>query len=85
MSGGHFDYIQYRIDDAANEIERRIEWDGCYSPETIARFKIAADTLRIAAKMLNRVDWLLSDDDGEDTFCSRWDAELPPRDAMGVR
>jgi len=26
--------------------------------------------------MLNRVDWLVSDDDGEDTFHQRWNEEL---------
>jgi len=77
MSGGHFDYVQYRIDDAAGVIERQIDWSGEeYTAETLERFRIAAETLRRAAKMLHRVDWLLSDDDGEDTFCARWDKDL---------
>ena len=77
MSGGHFDYLQYRIDDAANEIERKQTWvSGEYSPETLAKFDEAAKTLRLAAKMLHRVDWLLSDDDGEDSFHRRWQEDV---------
>lgn len=77
MSGGHFDYVQYRIDDAANEIERQATWVGSdYQPVTLARFTEAAATLRLAAKMLHRVDWLLSDDDGEESFHKRWQAEI---------
>ncbi|NBQ13098.1 MAG: hypothetical protein EBU31_00445 [Proteobacteria bacterium] len=77
MSGGHFDYIQYRIDDAANEIERQIEWEpNELRADVQARFRIAADTLRRAAKMLQRVDWLICCDDGEDSFMRRWDEEL---------
>jgi len=40
MSGGHFDYAQYWIED-------------------------------IAAEIAQRVDWLVSEDDGEDSFMQR--------------
>ena len=77
MSGGHFDYLQYRIDDAANEIERKQTWSGeDFTPETLEKFKQAAFTLRAAAIMLQRVDWFLSGDDGEDSFNKRWDEDL---------
>jgi hypothetical protein len=77
VSGGHFNYVQYKMDDAANEIERHVRWGGeCLKPETLARFQAAVDTLRTAAKMLHRVDWLLSDDDGEETFLARWDKDM---------
>jgi hypothetical protein len=89
MSGGHFDYAQYRIEDIARGIEELIEsnddeslneWGDRrgrgYSVETIEKFKIAVDTLRKAAIMAQRVDWLVSGDDGEDSFHRRWDKEL---------
>jgi hypothetical protein len=89
MSGGHFDYMQYRIEDIARGIEELIasnddeslnEWGDRrghgYSPETIKKFKLAVDSLRIAATMAQRIDWLVSGDDGEESFHRRWDEEL---------
>ena len=88
MSGGHFDYIQYRIEQAADEVEQYIrfcdggEADGYdykpdYTRETIAKLKECELTLRRAAAMLQRVDWLASGDDGEDCFHKRWEEEVP--------
>lgn len=162
MSGGHFDYQQYYIDDIANSIEREIEeaikpkpplvwregvsvfkkiddWHskgiymgfktydeavknlkkdkvykfireyekdgkrisefmGCdklievkeiryqeyedgeyyleYTEETIQIFKDAVKILRKAAIYANRIDWLLSGDDGEDNLKERLEKEL---------
>jgi hypothetical protein len=89
MSGGHFEYQQYRIEDIARGIEELVEsnddeslneWGDRrgrgYSAETIEKFKIAVDTLRRAAIMAQRVDWLVSGDDGEDSFHRRWAEEL---------
>jgi hypothetical protein len=89
MSGGHFEYQQYRIEDIARGIEELIasnddeslnEWGDRhgygYSPETIEKFKLAVDSLRIAATMAQRIDWLVCGDDGEENFHRRWDEEL---------
>jgi len=87
MSGGHFDYNQYRCEEIADDIERLIarnnEKDECgfsydFSEETLAKFRLAAETCRLAAKMAQRVDWLASSDDGEETFHQRWDEEGLP-------
>ena len=162
MSGGHFDYQQYYIDDIANSIEKEIEeaakpkpplvwregvsvfkkiddwhsvdthmrfktydeavkclkkYRGCefireyekdgkrisefmgcdklievkeiryqeyedgeyypeYTEETIQIFKDAVKILRKAAIYANRIDWLLSGDDGEDNLKERLEEEL---------
>lgn len=91
MSGGHFDYNQYLGHGIAEEIEHLIatnedktvnEWgvtEGYgFPPEVIERFKEAAHTLHQAAEMAQRVDWLVSGDDGEDDFMSRWNEEVRP-------
>jgi len=91
MSGGKFDYQQYRIEDIAAEIDDVIEsnddesidqWGGCrgkgYPPEIIEKFREAAHTLRQGAEMAQRVDWLLSGDDGEASFFRRWANEVRP-------
>lgn len=89
MSGGHFHYAQYKIGQIADEIEHLIEtndsdelndWDDPvgrgYQPEVIERFKLAIATLRKAEVMAQRVDWLVSGDDGEKSFLRRWDEDL---------
>ena len=89
MSGGHFDYNQFRVREIAEDIERVIstnddqtlnEWGETkgrnYPPEIIEKFKEAAHNLERAADMAQRVDWLLSGDDGPDNFLSRWDEEV---------
>jgi len=89
MSGGHFEYQQYRIEDIASEIDHLIEVSGSdekdqwgylvhteYSQETIEKFKETSKTLRIAAAMAQRVDWLVSSDDNEESSHSRWNKEL---------
>jgi len=89
MSGEHFDCKQHRIDRIAADIEnlirdnndnRILPWGVTvgrhYTPETIRRFKVAVTALRMAGKMANRIDYLVSEDDGEETFLQRWDEDL---------
>ena len=86
MSGGYFDYIQYRFDDVASSIELQIA-TGEYEPAIANRFQLAADTVRLAGKMIQRVDWLVSDDDGPTTFLERWHSEglpVPPTTASAA-
>jgi len=89
MSGGHFEYNQYKISDIAVEIEELIlkndstekdEWGqdkgAHYSPEIIERFIEAMMTLRKAQIMAHRIDWLVSGDDGPESFLRRWEEDL---------
>lgn len=84
MSGGHFDYKQYEIGYMADEVEDLIlnndseeknEWGDSvgrgYSAETIEEFRKALHYLRMAQLYVHRIDWLVSGDDGEDSFHSR--------------
>lgn len=89
MSGGHFNYNQYKINEIAEEVKNLIDTNDStakddwgydisahYPPEIIERFKEAHITLTKAAAMAQRIDWLVSGDDGEDSFLKRWDEEL---------
>lgn len=87
MSGGHFDYNQYRVREIAEDIERLIAengkkdsdgWGHEYPQEIIEKFKEAAHTLERAADMAQRVDWLVSGDDGPECFMRRWQTEVRP-------
>ena len=76
MSGGHFKYIQYQINDAAVEINKKVtDYEKTCKPETLEKMKAAANTLETASAMLQRVDWFISCDDGEESFNKRWDEE----------
>ena len=76
MSGGHFDYQQFRLEDIACEIEREICRYENIPDEIREKFELAIKTLRNAQKMAHRIDWLLSGDDGEETFLKRWKEEV---------
>jgi hypothetical protein len=86
MSGGHFDYAQYRFGEIAEDVARLIrdngkhEPDGWATPEysaaTLARFREAAALCRRCEILVHRIDWLVSGDDGEDDFHRRLDKEL---------
>lgn len=76
MSGGTFEYIQYRMGEVAHDIREKFEdyADTC-TPQTIARFKDAVKTLERAEMMVHRIDWFISCDDSEESFNQRWDEE----------
>ena len=85
MSGGRFDYIQFRFEEVADAIDRLIAnnkvkdefgYSNDYNEETLKKFKETADTIRRAAEMATRVDWLVSGDDGEETFHKRWNEKV---------
>lgn len=42
----------------------------------IERFKLAVKYLKIAEVYTHRIDWLLSGDDGEESFLERLDEDL---------
>ena len=104
MSGGAFDYNQYKIGYIADQIEEVIVKNGVkktpeeikydwhndewyekypedlfnykYPDEVIEKMKEAVKALKIAQVYAQRVDWLLSGDDGEESFLSRLEDEL---------
>ena len=95
MSGGHFNYKQYELGHMADEIEQLILDNGSeevdeygdrksydYSPETIEAFNYARIALLHVQIYVQRIDWLVSGDDGEDSFHKRLEADF---DALNRR
>lgn len=91
MSGGAFDYAQNRFDwEIAEPIQKEIaqnkkkpswildeSWDGQrYSDRTIQEFRNGLEILRQAYVYVQRIDWLLSGDDSEETFHERLKEDL---------
>ena len=105
MSGGHFDYDQYKIGYIADSIERLVQKNGVkktreelkdegwrdpewyekypedlyhyrYPDQVIEKFKEGVRILREAQVYAQRIDWLVSGDDGVESFLSRLNDDL---------
>ena len=85
MSGGQFDYKQHHIADIRNDIEQVIlnetnpdyeDYKHGFSEDTLNAFRNAMAYLSIAQILTHRIDWLLSGDDGEETFHERLTKDL---------
>jgi hypothetical protein len=105
MSGGHWDYLQYRFTDVAEDVKKLIENNGKektereltedswrdsewyekysddkfhykYSDEIIEKFKEGLKHIELAHVYMQRLDWLLSGDDGDESFISRLEDDL---------
>jgi predicted house-cleaning noncanonical NTP pyrophosphatase (MazG superfamily) len=84
MSGGHFDYVQHRLDRVVDQIQELIDnnnvedelgYASDYSKETLDKFREAVEIITKASNMIHRIDYLVSGDDGEDTFNKKWSGE----------
>lgn len=80
MSGGHFDYLFYRVDEFADRLEidiennqKKNEWGYCrdYSHDTIARLREVLRLCRHTARLMKEVEWLFSGDIDEKEFWER--------------
>jgi hypothetical protein len=105
MSGGHWEYLQYRFTDVSEDIDKLIEVNGKpktkeelkdeswkdkdwyekypedlnhykYPDEVIEHFKTASIVIKTAQIYMQRLDWLLSGDDGEESFIKRLKEDL---------
>jgi hypothetical protein len=93
MSGGHFDYIQYKLEDISREIENIIDKNKSeelneygekigknFSEETIDEFVNSIVFLKLCEIYIHRIDYLLSGDDGEDSFHARLRQDIDRED-----
>ena len=76
MSGGYFDHQQSRINNIAESVEQLILNNEDYSKETIMEFMEGLEVLNKAAIYAQRIDWLVSGDDGEESFHKRLAEDL---------
>ena len=105
MSGGAFDYNQYKIGYMVDQIEETVVKNGVektpedlkeegwrdpdwykkypedlfhykYPDEVIEKMKEGINALKRAQIYAHRIDWLLSGDDGEESFLRRLEEEL---------
>ena len=89
MSGGFFNHNQYNLDQISADIEDEIYYNDSeevneyndkkgngFSEDTIQEMKLAVWYLKQAFVYTQRIDWLLSGDDGEETFHERLKKDL---------
>lgn len=79
MSGGRFDYLQYRFSEIVFEIQMEIINNfptNNISKETIEEFKKGIECIQKAQIYVQRIDWFLSGDESEDTFHKRLSEDL---------
>jgi len=89
MSGGYFDYSQYNMQSIAESIKNIIynnkneeenEWGEkrgmFFSDEIIDLFSKTEVLLRVSEILVNRADYLLSCDDGPDSYIRRVKEDL---------
>ena len=105
MSGGQWDYIQYRFTDVVEDMKRLINKNGKlktleemkeegewaadwyekypedkyhhkYPDEVIEKFKEGIEIIEKAQTYIQRFDYLLSGDDGEESFLERLEEGL---------
>lgn len=84
MSGGSFDYKYHWADDFADELQVKINLMGkedeygeinpFYSEAVIQKLKDIIQDCRKIAKEMKEVEWLFSDDIGEDDFLKNVEA-----------
>ncbi len=79
MSGGHFQYQQFRLNDLADEVDAYIlrctsdetdeyGYKPTMSPEALDCLRLCRDTLIKAGDMLHSVDWCICGDTCEETM-----------------
>lgn len=99
MSGGAFDYDQYRIRTIWETIQSELDKQGekkpweywmesqeyyeTYDYETVEIFKKAIEVLKEAEVYAQRIDWYLSGDDGDESFKRRLKEDLEKLKSKG--
>ena len=83
MSGGHFDYEDFRLQGIAETLRTDIarirtkqEWFDSYSDKFVAELERALGVTIEAMIRLHRIDWCLSGDDDEETYYERLEEDL---------
>jgi|688.fasta_scaffold2668857_2 hypothetical protein len=80
MSGGHFGYAQYKIEQISDQIAEIIRRNDTsefpFSPAVIQKMTEALRQLGISFVYAQRIDFLVSGDDDEETFEKRLKEDL---------
>ena len=76
MSGGHFDYYQFTMDDTIDDLKELLTEEYNFSSDTIVRIRECIHHLEMGQLLLHRIDWMVCGDDSEETFHKRINEDL---------
>lgn len=77
MSGGHYNYQQYKIHDISRQLAMDIEkHKDTFQKSVVQEMNRGLYILRLAEVYAQRIDYLLSGDDGEESFIRRLKTEV---------
>lgn len=85
MSGGHYGYKQYQLQDIADQMRRDIAKSGTTNeygeiyelkPSTIQALKTTAEILEVVGNLVHDLDWCLSGDTNEDGLQAKMEKNL---------
>ncbi len=79
MSGGRYDYKQYNIQDIVEIMEEDLQ-NPDVEMHTKTHIALCKHQLELAQTYVHRLDWLLSGDDGWESFNKRLQEELSIND-----
>lgn len=89
MSGGHFKCSNYVFNRIAEQIEQIVEtshdeddYEYEFGDDTIEKLRDAVFVIKMAGIYMQRVDYLLSNDDSEESFAQRLREELAEMNEM---
>ena len=73
MSGGCFDGVEYKMMNAAEELEEILKNSDnqLYPTDQRKAMERGLNILKLATIYLRRIDWYVSGDDGDETFLER--------------
>lgn len=77
MSGGHWDYFQFKISNVLEDLEDiQTASEHCDYTDLERDINILKNHLELAKIYMHRLDWLLSDDDGVESYHTRLKEDL---------
>ena len=75
MSGGHFNYVQHQMMNVIEDLKEVLS-DDVYPPEQRKAMQKGLLLLKIATVYVDRIDYYVCGDDGDETFLERLRSDL---------
>lgn len=71
MSGGHFDYSYFKVQQFAEQLEHDLQtapWIKDFKPETVQELHAVLNEIRRTGRLMKEIEYLFSGDSSEEDF-----------------